>query len=309
MRSGSEGCAPRATRWASASSTVLRMMWGSPPWKPHATLAELMNGMMASSAPSVQRPYDSPMSQLRSITLVLIPLPLFQMRSPRLRLQLALPFKCARLACGCSSPYHSNALASPAAAARPAIQMRSPRLRLQLALPEHAAERLDEAVDVGVGHGQRAGAEPALGEQHALVDQPQERPRGCGRVLWPRRAVVAELLLRVVDPEERAGAADLARGALLAQQAAHPVPQPLAERLETRVGLRGELLHGRDAPGHGERVRVEGAAVVDAALAVARVVGIHHVRAPAEGADREPAADDLAERGEVRADAEALLRT
>src|SRR5262245_14678264 len=244
MRSGSEGCAPRATRWASASSTVLRMMWGSPPWKPHATLAELMKGMMASSAPSDQRPYDSPMSQLRSITLVLIPLPLFQS---------------ARLACGCSSPCHSNALASPAAAARPAIQMRSPRLRLQLALLEHAAERLDEAVDVGVGHGQRAGAEPALGEQHALAAQPQERPRGCGRVLWPRRAVVAELLLRVADPEERAGAADLARGALLAQQAAHPVPQPLAERLETRVGLRGELLHGRDAPGHGERVRVEGA--------------------------------------------------
>src|SRR5262247_1193502 len=35
--------------------------------------------------------------------------PTIQMRSPRLRLQLALPFKCARLACGCSSPYHSNA--------------------------------------------------------------------------------------------------------------------------------------------------------------------------------------------------------
>src|SRR4030095_15537433 len=232
MRSGSEGCAPRATRCASASSTVLRMMWGSPPWKPHATLAELMNGMMASSAPSVQRPYDSPMSQLRSMILAMI----------------LTPF--------------SNALASPSAAARPAIQMRSPRLRLQLALHlrEHAAERLDEAVDVGVGHGQRAGAEPALGEQHAVVDQPEERARGRGRVLRPRRAVVAQLLLRVVDPEERAGAADLARVALLPREAAHPAPQPLAERLETRVGLRGELLHGRDAPGHGERVRVEGAA-------------------------------------------------
>ena len=69
MRSGSEGWAPSATRWASASSTVLRMTCGSPPWKPQATLAELMNGMMASSAPSVQRPYDSPMSQLRSIIL------------------------------------------------------------------------------------------------------------------------------------------------------------------------------------------------------------------------------------------------
>src|SRR5262245_11558911 len=32
----------------------------------------------------------------------------FSIRSPRLRLQLALPFKCARLACGCSSPYPST---------------------------------------------------------------------------------------------------------------------------------------------------------------------------------------------------------
>ena len=72
MRSGSAGWAPERHLGASrASSTVLRMTCGSPPWKPHATLAEVMNGMIASSAPSVQRPYDSPMSQLRSMVLVI----------------------------------------------------------------------------------------------------------------------------------------------------------------------------------------------------------------------------------------------
>ena len=39
-----------------ASATVFRMTCGSPPWKPHAMLAEVMYGMMASSAPRVQRP-------------------------------------------------------------------------------------------------------------------------------------------------------------------------------------------------------------------------------------------------------------
>src|SRR4026208_1013978 len=50
------------------------------------------------------------------------------------------------------------------------------------------------------------------------------------------------------------------------------------------------------------------APVGDAPLAAARIVGVHAVGAPAEGADREAAADDLAQRGEVRSDAEALLR-
>ena len=56
MRSGSEGWAPSATRCVKASATVFRMTCGSPPWKPHAMLAEVMYGMMASSAPRVHRP-------------------------------------------------------------------------------------------------------------------------------------------------------------------------------------------------------------------------------------------------------------
>src|SRR5580765_7739173 len=155
MRSGSEGCAPRATPCASASSTVLRITCGSPPWKPHATLAELMSGMIASSAPSVQRPYDSPMSQLRSMAL-------------------------RAAAEGEASAFERGARV------------------VMAALPEHAAESFHEAVDVGVGHGQRAGAEAALREEHPLVDQAEESARGRLRVIGPGRAIVAELLLGVV---------------------------------------------------------------------------------------------------------------
>src|SRR4029077_20040828 len=139
MRSGSEGCAPRATPWASASSTVLRITCGSPPWKPHATLAELMSGMIASPAPSVHRPYDSPMSQLRSIAL------------------------------------------RAAAEGEASASERGARV-VMVALLEHAAQRLDEAVDVGVGHGERAGAEAALGDEHTLVDQAHEGAGGRLRV-------------------------------------------------------------------------------------------------------------------------------
>src|SRR5229473_2351965 len=66
-RSANPGCAPTDTPCALAARTVRRMTRGSPAWAPHATLAEVMFGMTSSSAPIVQRPNDSPMSQLMSI--------------------------------------------------------------------------------------------------------------------------------------------------------------------------------------------------------------------------------------------------
>ena len=47
--------------------------------------------------------------------------------------------------------------------------------------------------------------------------------------------------------------------------------------------------------------------MADAPLAPARIVVVHHLRAASEGAHGETAANDLAERGQVRADAEARL--
>ena len=54
--SGSDGCAPIATPLSTARRTVLRMVAGSPPWKPQAMFAELMCGMTSASAPMVQAP-------------------------------------------------------------------------------------------------------------------------------------------------------------------------------------------------------------------------------------------------------------
>ena len=50
-----------------ASATVFRITIGSPPWKPQATLAVVISGMIASSAPIGQLPKLSPQSQLMSM--------------------------------------------------------------------------------------------------------------------------------------------------------------------------------------------------------------------------------------------------
>src|SRR6266545_5022928 len=237
MRSGRLGWEPIATLCLTASSTVLRMTWGSPPWKPHATLAEVMKGMMATSAPSVQR---------------------------------------------------------------------FPPLRLAL---EHVAQRFDEAVRVRVGHGQRAGPEAALREQHALVEQPHEHARRRLGIRGATRAIVAEPCLRPVQAEERPHAGHLAGPLELAQEPGHPAANALTESVEPCIGLGGELLHGGHTARHRQRVGIEGAAVTDSTLAAARVIVVHHLGAPAESAHGEAPADDLAERGEVGTNAEALLRS
>jgi hypothetical protein len=51
---------------AEARLTVLRMMLGSPAWKPQAMLAQSIKGMTSASRPMVQLPKLSPMSQFNS---------------------------------------------------------------------------------------------------------------------------------------------------------------------------------------------------------------------------------------------------
>ena len=65
-RSGNPGCAPIATPWRSASSTVRAIVSGSPAWNPQATFALVMSGITASSSPIDQLPKLSPMSELTS---------------------------------------------------------------------------------------------------------------------------------------------------------------------------------------------------------------------------------------------------
>src|SRR5919204_6046370 len=52
-----------------ALSTVARITSGSPAWKPQATLADVMTGISASSAPRSQSPKLSPRSELKSMSL------------------------------------------------------------------------------------------------------------------------------------------------------------------------------------------------------------------------------------------------
>src|ERR687889_196434 len=66
-RSRYPGCTPTATPWSLASATVLRIVVGSPAWKPPATLAEEMYCIISSSKPIFHGPKLSPMSQLMSI--------------------------------------------------------------------------------------------------------------------------------------------------------------------------------------------------------------------------------------------------
>src|SRR5215204_5848214 len=66
-RSGRPGWAPTATPAARARRTVARITPGSPAWYPQATFAEVIAFISSVSLPRVQRPNDSPRSELRSM--------------------------------------------------------------------------------------------------------------------------------------------------------------------------------------------------------------------------------------------------
>src|SRR5258707_13703910 len=57
---------------AFASSTVWRMMSGSPAWKPQAMLTEVASSIMAASLPISHAPNPSPRSQLRAILVMML---------------------------------------------------------------------------------------------------------------------------------------------------------------------------------------------------------------------------------------------
>src|SRR5918999_1038517 len=84
-RSRYPGCTPTATPCSLASATVLRIVVGSPAWKPPATLAEEMYCIISSSKPIFQGPKLSPMSQLMSICTAFTYLSGLAQRLPDLR--------------------------------------------------------------------------------------------------------------------------------------------------------------------------------------------------------------------------------
>ena len=101
-----------------------------------------------------------------------------------------------------------------------------------------------------------------------------------------------ELALLVADLElkERSGLPDVR-----ACDVVELLPQLHAEALRApRSAAVSSSLESRQAGRHRQRVRVERPAVADSLLRPG-VEERHHVRAAAESADRQPAADDLAE--------------
>src|SRR5215212_6420985 len=79
-----------------------------------------------------------------------------------------------------------------------------------------------------------------------------------------------------------------------------------AQRVEAIDLVPGKKVERHAAGSHGHEVAVEGAGVVEV-VGEAGIEDAHDLLAPAEGADREAAADDLAHSSQVGADAEDLL--
>ena len=82
--------------------------------------------------------------------------------------------------------------------------------------------------------------------------------------------------------------------------------QPFPERVEPFVGIGGQFAQCRQPGGRGNRVTVERAAVADRSRSP-RIEDLHQVPPPAERRQGVAAADDLAQRRQVRPDAHALL--
>ena len=81
---------------------------------------------------------------------------------------------------------------------------------------------------------------------------------------------------------------------------ARPGGEPRAERREARVELRRELVEAPESGGHRQRIARQRARLIHR---TGRRDELHQIRAAAVGADRQPAADDLAEAGQIRLDA------
>ncbi len=102
-----------------------------------------------------------------------------------------------------------------------------------------------------------------------------------------------------MDAEQRPHAGHLGRDAGAADGCRHPGPQPVAQAIEAGIGRGVELSQAGEPGRHGHRVGGEGAAMGDGGLARSHVEHVHD-RAPAgDRADRQAAADDLAQGDEV----------
>ncbi len=146
-----------------------------------------------------------------------------------------------------------------------------------------------------------------MAQEEPAVQQGQEQRRYPALVGVERRAVVARRLRAEVDGERGSVVVRRRRHRARGQRRAEPPRQAVAQAGQVLEGGRRQLAQHRQTRSQGHRVAGEGAALADAPPG-RRIVPVHDVGAPAEGAHREAAADDLPERGQVGRDPVVLLR-
>ena len=164
-------------------------------------------------------------------------------------------------------------------------------------LPGSLHRRLD--VLVRVGGREEGGLELGGRKVDAVLEHHLEILGEFLRVGLPGAGRVEDRVGREEDRDHRPHPVDLHLRSGRSRRLDQPGLELLAELLQPGVLGRAELPEGGDARRHGERVPGEGAGLVDRA---GRGDPVHHVRTAAERADREAAADHLAEGDEVGTD-------
>src|SRR3954454_6035389 len=170
---------------------------------------------------------------------------------------------------------------------------------------ERPAHRIGKIVDVLLGRDRRDGPHPARREDEAVEKQGKEQARaGCDTGRERRRAGRGA----GEDLEERADSGDTSIEAVALDGGGDSRPEALPELIEPGVRFGRQLAQRREAGRGRDRTAVERAAVAYRSLSPGVVDG-HHVGTAAERRQRVAAPDDLAERREVRPDAEPALRS
>ena len=176
----------------------------------------------------------------------------------------------------------------------------------------HALERLlDHEVDVRLGHRGREDHEAVRDHDDAVVQQVAMQCKDGLDLLRPEGHFpeTVEGTIRERDGNERALTLDHAGYAGDLECLAQPLPRTLAEPVEPGERFGRHLLHGGEPRSHAHRIGIERAGMVD--LRVTRRAAVEHgheLGLARRGANRQPAADDLAERGHVGRDTHDSLR-
>ena len=113
--------------------------------------------------------------------------------------------------------------------------------------------------------------------------------------------VVADGFRRQMNPQQGSLAFNLALDSLFRQDLLQPRVQPVPQSIDVGDFLGGQVMHGGKPGGHGNRIPVEGASMING-VGRGGTVLLHDVGSAAEGAYREATPYDLGEGRQIRLD-------